>query len=160
MEHMQPSLGALATADARGCTHGACHSKTTEICSRTEERQDRDMTDRFRAIYVTADLSQWAVIDTKHGLITPPTIDFQVPRVGPLTFYFASCYELKPPKEAGEEGVYEMRPEADVKATIAAEILTIVSEYGGETITASPKMQEMNERLTELVLTRRKETMI
>jgi len=118
------------------------------------------MTDRFRAIYVTADSSQWMMIDTQHGLITPPTIDFHVPRVGPITFYYASCYLLEPPKEAGEEGVYEMRPEADVKATIAAEILTIISEYGGETITASPKMQEMNERLTELVMLRKKETML
>jgi len=100
------------------------------------------------------------VIDTQHGLITPPTIDFQIPRVGPITFYFASCYELVTPKEAGEEGVYDLRPEADVKATIAAEILTIISEYGGERIIASPKMQEMNERLTELVMSRKKETML
>lgn len=61
------------------------------------------MSERNRIIYVTADSSQWAVIDIPDGLITPPTIDLHRPEVGPITFYFADCYpSLRIPSEARE----------------------------------------------------------
>lgn len=66
------------------------------------------MSERFRAVYVTADSSKWTVIDVPHGLITPPTIELHMPSVGTVIFLKASGHSLPVPRGAVKEGVYEI----------------------------------------------------
>ena len=56
--------------------------------------------ERNKIIYVTADSQQWVVINVPFGMITPPTIELHIPLQGPVTFYYASCYQLRVPDEA------------------------------------------------------------
>jgi hypothetical protein len=56
--------------------------------------------ERGRVIYVTADSSQWLVIEYPFGLITPPTIELHRPLQGAVIFYYAQCYGLAIPAEA------------------------------------------------------------
>jgi hypothetical protein len=56
--------------------------------------------ERNKIIYVTADLSSWAILDEPFGLISPPTIELHEPQVGTVTFYNASSYQLHIPAEA------------------------------------------------------------
>lgn len=65
------------------------------------------MSERFRAVYVSADSTQWASLDVPHGLITPPTIELHMPSVGTVTLYKASGHKLPVPEEAGTEGRYD-----------------------------------------------------
>lgn len=51
-----------------------------------------------RVAYVTADSSQWMVLESPDGLISPPTIELHQPQVGTVVFYYASCYELRIPE--------------------------------------------------------------
>jgi hypothetical protein len=59
--------------------------------------------ERQKIVYVTADSSQWMVLDKQIGLISPPTIELHRPLVGPVTFYYAECYQLPIPPEAEAE---------------------------------------------------------
>ena len=59
--------------------------------------------ERNRIVYVTADSSQWVVINVPFGLITPPTIELQRPLVGSILFYHASGYQLRVPVQAEVE---------------------------------------------------------
>jgi hypothetical protein len=57
--------------------------------------------ERNKIIYVTADSSQWVVINIPFGMITPPTIELHIPLKGGVTFYYADCYpSLHIPSEA------------------------------------------------------------
>lgn len=58
------------------------------------------MADHKRVAYVTADSSEWMVLESPDGLISPPIIELHRPQVGAIKFYYASCYELRVPKEA------------------------------------------------------------
>ena len=44
----------------------------------------------------------------------------------------------------------------DLRATIEAEVLTVVSGHGGEVIVAGPPMEQLVQELTEVVLKWRK----
>lgn len=64
------------------------------------------MSERNRTVYVTADGSDWLVIDVPFGLITPPTIGLHRPMVGAVEFFHATSHRLPIPTEAGgQDGV-------------------------------------------------------
>jgi hypothetical protein len=67
---------------------------------RIQERLVMQDPERNRIVYVTADSSQWIVIDVPFGLITPPTIELHRPLVGAVMFYHASGHRLRVPAEA------------------------------------------------------------
>ena len=58
--------------------------------------------ERGEIVYVTADSAQWLRIEVPSGLFTPPTIDLHKPMSGPVTFYYAECFKLPVPAEAGK----------------------------------------------------------
>jgi hypothetical protein len=66
------------------------------------------MTDpkRTKVTYVTADRQNAITLDIPFGVITPPTIECRIPLVGYLTFYFASCYRIKPARGTKTRGLH------------------------------------------------------
>jgi hypothetical protein len=57
--------------------------------------------ERNKIVYVTSDSLQWMILDAQEGLISPPMIELHRPLVGPVTFYYADCYDqLHIPPEA------------------------------------------------------------
>lgn len=55
-------------------------------------------------VFVTNDGSdRWLAVQHPDGLVPPPIIELHEPLVGPVAFYFASCYHLPVPKGAPRE---------------------------------------------------------
>jgi len=60
---------------------------------------------RNHVTYITSDRKNVAILDFPFGLISTPTIDFPVPRVGTMTFYHASGYCIPVPRHAEFNGL-------------------------------------------------------
>lgn len=56
------------------------------------------MSNHKRVAYVTADSSEWMVLESPEGMISPPMIEMHRPQVGTVIFYYASCYQLRVPE--------------------------------------------------------------
>jgi hypothetical protein len=58
------------------------------------------MSERSSVIYVVPGTDQWISVNVEDGIVTPPTITFHRPLVGPVEFFYAEIYRLPIPKEA------------------------------------------------------------
>jgi hypothetical protein len=59
--------------------------------------------ERNKVIFVTADSSQWMVVNIPFGMILPPTIEVIQPLLtDPVVFYYAETHRLRIPSEAKE----------------------------------------------------------